>query len=109
VPVLSFTSIAWGYFARILSGADCLYKDILDTPENLRRAEIVKKWSRETGMSPTAISVAYIASHPEINAAALVGCSKPEQVSDFLTAGDYALPMEFFDEINDGFLNGGAK
>jgi len=101
VPLLSFTSIAWGYFTRLLDGEEPRYAEVLNTAENKRRAEIVRKWSKLTGMSAAAISVAYITSHPTINAAACVGCSSTDQVSDFMTAGDFTLPKEFFDEIND--------
>lgn len=99
-PLLSFTSIAWGFFTRLLEGAP-LPQSGLDTPENLRRAEIVRKWNLQTGKSATALAVSYITSHPYINAAACVGCSNKEQVSDFMTAGDLVLPKEFFLEIDD--------
>jgi len=101
-PLFAFTSIAWGYFGKLLGGTEPSYSEILNTEENLRRAEVVKKWSAQTGMSPVAISVAYITSHPHINAAACVGASNPEQVRDFMSASDLTLPQEFFDEIGFG-------
>jgi len=99
IPLLAFTSITWGYFSKLLNGQQSLHHEELSTPENLRRAEIVRKWSEKTGASATAISVAYIASHPQINAAACVGASNGEQVADFMAAADLVLPQEFFDEI----------
>lgn len=99
IPLFSFTSIAWGYFTRLLAGEEPRYSDLLNTPENRRRADIVEKWSKSTGMSATAIAVAYITSHPSINAAACIGASKPSQVDDFMSAADFTLPQEFFDEI----------
>jgi aryl-alcohol dehydrogenase-like predicted oxidoreductase len=102
IPLLSFTSIAWGYFTRLLDGEEPRYADVLNTTENKRRAEVVRKWSKLTGMSAAAISVAYITSHPAINAAACVGCSNTDQISDFMTAADFTLPKEFFDELDYG-------
>ncbi len=101
IPLLSFTSLAWGYFTKLLEGTESPYIAALESPENRRRSEIVRKWSKQTGLSPAAIAVAYITSHPYLNAAACVGASNPEQVADFMAASDVVLPRAFFEEIGD--------
>lgn len=101
ISLLSFTSIAWGYFTKLIEGTESPYIAALESAENRRRADVVRKWCKQTSLSPAAIAVSYITSHPFIRAAACVGCSNTEQVSDFMAAGDVVLPRAFFEEIGD--------
>lgn len=99
LPLLAFTSLAWGYFGRKAAGVESLHQDALSTAENLRRLEIVKKWSFKTGLTPNGVAVSYIISHPRIQAAALAGVSRPNQLDELMAALDQPMPQEFFQEI----------
>jgi aryl-alcohol dehydrogenase-like predicted oxidoreductase len=99
LPLLAFTSLAWGFFGKLAAGQRPAHGDLLATPENLRRLEIVKAWSQRTGLAPNTIAIAYVLSHPRIQAAAIVGASKPDQLDELVAAADNPLPAAFFDEI----------
>ncbi len=99
LPILAFSSIAWGFFEKKVNGQRSHAQEKLSTAENLRRLEVVKAWSKKTGMTPIEISVAYIVSHPRIKAAALVGASRPDQLMGLMGAAEKSLPLEFFQEI----------
>lgn len=99
LPVLSFTSLAWGYYGKKAAGVESLHQEALSTPENIRRLAIVKKWAAKTGQSPNGIAVSYIISHPRIQAAALVGVSGSHQLDELMAAMHQPMPPEFFQEI----------
>jgi aryl-alcohol dehydrogenase-like predicted oxidoreductase len=100
LPLLAFTSLAWGFFGKMVAGQRPNHADLLATPENLRRLEIVKDWSLQTGLAPNTIAVAYIMQNPRINAAAIVGASNPDQLNELMAATDSHLPQAFFDAID---------
>ncbi|NLM62198.1 MAG: aldo/keto reductase [Clostridiales bacterium] len=105
LPVFCFTSIAWGFFGKYISGKGTMSSESIrkacETPENFRRMEIVRRWSEKTGLSPITLSVAYLTGH-RIPAAALVGCSRAEQLDELMAAPDYIPDPEFYHEIAAG-------
>lgn len=102
MPIFCYTSLAWGFFGKYLSGEGSrpggAHRSVLETPENLRRAEIVRRWCEKTGLSPITLSVAYLTGH-SLPAAALVGCSRVEQLDELMAAPDYVPDPEFYREI----------
>jgi len=105
LPIFCFTSIAWGFFGKYISGKGSMpgeaIKKACETPENFRRLDIVRRWSEKTGLSPITLSVAYLTGH-RLPAAALVGCSRIEQLDELMAASDYVPDPEFYREIKSG-------
>lgn len=105
LPIFCFTSIAWGFFGKYISGKGSMPNEAIrkacETPENFRRLEIVRHWSEKTGLNPIALSVAYLTGH-RLPAAALVGCSRAEQLDELMAAPDYVPDPEFYREIGLG-------
>lgn len=94
VPVFAYGPQAKGYFAKLANGtlSESLAKRY-DTPENRAKAERLSLLAKEKGVSPTALSAAYIASHP-VNAYAIIGCRNLPHLADSLTAADIFLTPE---------------
>lgn len=102
LPVISYSSQANGVFTK--AGDDGLeyVPDKLKkfvTPENIKRYNNLKQLCEKTGYSKTAVSLSYITDN-KLNAAAIIGCTKMEQLEDSLAAAKITLNQ---DEI-DGLL-----
>ena len=94
VAVFGYGSQAKGYYTKLASGT--LSEGLAfryDTPENRAKAERLAALAAQKGVSPTALSAAYVASHP-VNAYAIVGCRTLAQLSDTLSASDVFLTPE---------------
>ena len=95
MPVLAFSSQGKGFFARGASGEAQNSKAInrFDCPLNRERLARTVELAERRGISVTSAVLAYITSAP-FPAAALIGCKKPEQLTDSLAAADVALTAE---------------
>lgn len=93
MPVMCFSAIAKGYFSKYAQGREQspgVLRCYDFFPENRRRAERVKRLSREMGCPIASLLVAYVRDCG-INGAALCGFSSQEQLEDALWATRIAL------------------
>ncbi|MGE4454439.1 MAG: aldo/keto reductase [Sphaerochaeta sp.] len=97
MPVMCFSPQAKGLFSKIIAGKiETLSekaKQRFLTETNLALVPKVEKLSKELGVSPSAIAMAYLTSqtNPTI---AIAGSSKVEQISDTLLGSDLTLTAE---------------
>ncbi len=99
MPVMAYTSQAQGLFSLI---RDYGYDGIPDgltraymNPATKARAELILSIAAETGLSPTAISLAYLLHDREVKAYPILGISRVERLTE---------AMEVF-SLADGDLN----
>ena len=83
VPVMAYTSQAQGLFSHIRDkGLDALSENFKRTYLNSatkERAERILTVSAETGISPTAVSLAYLLYDKQVKAYPILGISRPER------------------------------
>jgi aryl-alcohol dehydrogenase-like predicted oxidoreductase len=99
IPVIAYSSQANGVFTKAGEGdleqvPDKLKKFV--TPENIRRYSNLEQICKKTGYSKTAVSLGYIL-YNKINAAAIIGCTKMDQLEDSLSTTNITLSQH---EIN---------
>lgn len=84
MPVMAYTSQARGLFSHIRDkGFDALPEDMKRTylnPVTKARAERILAVSAETGISPTAVSLAYLLYDGKVKAYPILGISRPERL-----------------------------
>ncbi len=92
IPVMAYTAQAQGLFSLIQkSGYDCLSEAMTATYMNdttRRRAEIILSVAAETGLSPTALSLAYLLHDRRVTALPILGISKVERLMEALQTLD---------------------
>lgn len=95
IPVMAFSSQARGYFSKMLAGEPLPAKRMnrYDTPENRRRLEFIRALCEKKSLPASALMLAYITSSP-VQGAAIVGCSRLEQLEDSMSAADLTLTQE---------------
>ena len=103
LPIFCYTSVAWGFFGKYISGVGSMPSETIrkacETKENFRRMDIVRRWSKKTGLLPITLSVAYLTGH-RLPTAALVSCSRAEQLDELMAAPNYVLEQGFYDEVD---------
>lgn len=86
MPVMAYTSQAQGLFSHIRDkGYEGLSEGMIRTylnPATKERASRVLALSRETGLSPTAISLAYLLGDKDVKAYPILGISRPERLTE---------------------------
>ena len=86
MPVMAYTSQAQGLFSLIQKGGyDSLSEALAATYLNdttRRRAEIILSAAAETGISPTALSLAYLLYDHRVEALPILGISKVERLTE---------------------------
>ena len=84
MPVMAYTSQARGLFSHIRDkGFDALPEEMKRTylnPATKARAERILTVSAETGISPTAVSLAYLLYDGKVKAYPILGISRPERL-----------------------------
>lgn len=92
LPVMAYSAQAKGVLAKWCAGKnpDGGFAERLMRPENRERARRLAVLSRETGISPAALSVAYITSQ-RLDGYAVISASRPEQLADTLAAAELTL------------------
>ncbi len=94
LTLMAWSSQAGGVISKLLSRPEfSLDGNKFDTPETKLRAERVAELSKQTGYSPSVLSVAYLL-NSGVKSAAVVGASSLEQLKDSLPAGDVVLTKE---------------
>lgn len=95
IPVLSFSSLARGYFSKGIAGTLSQSERALrfDSPENRRRLDRLSQLCVQYHLPPSALATAYLTSAP-IPAAAIIGCSTPEQITECMVYSDLSLTPE---------------
>lgn len=99
IPVMCYSSQAKGFFVRPLTGPNAINKKSYDwfcSPENLKRKERVEEYARNTGLSPTAVTLGYVLCN-RFPAMALIGCRSIEQLDDSMAAAEVDIPLEDVD------------
>ena len=88
IPVMAYTAQAQGLFSLLRDyGVKGLREDLKRTylnRETLQRASHVIKLSRETGLSPTAISLAYLLYDPGVRIFPILGISRVQRLDEAL-------------------------
>lgn len=88
---MAYSSQAGGLFTKWLRGGEQALSEGMRhsymDDENRRRLERLTCFCRETGCPPSAAVLAYITHNP-LPGAALIGCSRLEQLEDSLTGCD---------------------
>lgn len=84
IPVMAYTSQTKGLFNRICDGGyeslpEGLIKEYINE-ETKQRAEKIMQVSSSTGISPTAVSLAYLLNDKNVKAYPIIGTSKPERI-----------------------------
>jgi aryl-alcohol dehydrogenase-like predicted oxidoreductase len=86
MPVMAYTSQAQGLFSHIRDkGYEGLSEGMIRTylnPATKERASRILALSRETGLSPTAISLAYLLGDKDVKAYPILGISRPERFTE---------------------------
>ena len=91
IPVLAFTSQAYGMFSKGYKGdlSDLSEKHArFYSKENVKRYQKLLKICKETGCTPTDVALKYIIENQDINGYAIVGCSDKEQLLESLAAAE---------------------
>lgn len=101
IPVMSYTSQANGLFSK--AGEDGLehVPDNLKkfvTPENVRRYKNLLDLCKRKGYSKSAVSLSYITDN-KLNAGAIIGGTRMEQLEDSIKAADITLTQDDIDSL----------
>ncbi len=92
MPVMAYTAQAQGLFSLIQKGGyDSLSEVMAATylnPTTRRRAEIILSVAAETGLSPTALSLAYLLYDHRVEALPILGISKVDRLTEAAEAMD---------------------
>ena len=101
VILMPYGSQAQGFYTKAAtSGVENLtprQKAKYLNERNLERLEKVKRISAETGLSPTAIGLAYLLYHKELTVHPVIGAHNKALLNDSL--GALALPKEYLDQL----------
>lgn len=105
LPVMAFSSQAKGFFARgAVGGVESNHPKAMNrfgTPENYEKLLRVKELAARTGLTATAVALAYITCNA-LPAVALIGCKNTDQLKDTLTAADAQLSAKDIIWLNTG-------
>jgi len=100
VNIFAFASQAKGFFSKYDKGGEAaLSKKAAQRylcEENLKRYEKAKNLSIKYNIPISGIILAYITSRTDINAYAIAGAKKAEQIEDCLRGADLKLTQEDF-------------
>ena len=101
MPVMAYTSQAQGLFSHLRDkGYEGLSEGMIRTylnPATKERASRILALSRETGLSPTAISLAYLLRDKDVKAYPILGISRPERFTEAM--GVFALGQKEIDAL----------
>jgi len=102
IPVLAWSSQACGIISTaIKTGIKSLKESARNAYLNditMHRIENVKAVCKQTGISPTEASLAYITCNP-LPASAIIGPSSVEHLKDSMTAADINLSVDIIDQL----------
>lgn len=104
-PVFAYSSQAKGFFSKAaVMGAESLSGKAsarFALPENFERLDRVTEYANRSGLTPTAVALAYITCN-EVPAVAIVGCKKEEHLLDTLSAADVEISAADADWLYKG-------
>lgn len=99
---MAFTSQAKGFFQKAvkygIDSIDEFLKQRVVTESNLNKLDYISAYCKTQQVSPTAVVNGYITSN-EVDAIALVSCTKVEQLIDILENCDYTLEQNVIQKI----------
>lgn len=106
-PVFAYESQAKGLFSKMSQMPETelpakareRFLNPTNRAVNLAKAERVQALSKQYGVSPAVISLAYITCNP-LSAGAIIGCSNLDQLKDSMQAGEFVLSLEDLDYLN---------
>jgi aryl-alcohol dehydrogenase-like predicted oxidoreductase len=98
MPVLAWSALANGVITKVINeGENSLKERIKNKFYNnatKNKIELVRKVMQETGLTPTQITLGYITNN-SLPGAAILGCSRLEQLIDAVTAADVLLERNY--------------
>jgi len=97
MPVFAYSPQAKGFFTKYNNSVESLSEKANNrylTDENLKTYDKIKKISNETGVSISAIVLAYITSQKNFDGLPIIGCSNIEQLLDSLSACDFTVDVD---------------
>jgi aryl-alcohol dehydrogenase-like predicted oxidoreductase len=101
MPVMAYTAQAQGLFSLIQKGGYGSLSEAMTATylndETRRRAEVILSVANETGLSPTALSLAYLLYDHRVAAVPILGISKVERLAEAAEAMD--LSEEILEEL----------
>lgn len=104
-PVFAYSSQAKGFFSKAAGkGAESLSGKAsarFAQPENFERLDRVTEYARRSGLTPTAVALAYITCN-KVPAVAVVGCKREEHLLDTLSAADVEISAADADWLYKG-------
>ena len=87
IPVFAYASQGKGFFEKYHTDTlSSKARERYMCDENIKTYELLKKVSRETGHSLTALGLAYLIKQPEVDTFPLIGCTKTEYVTKAMEA-----------------------
>ncbi len=103
MPVAAYASQAKGFFSKIAeSGEESLSQKSRERyycKENLSRLEFVKKYAKKYDTSVASIVCAAMSSIDNPDVFPIIGCSRPEQITDSMKASDLVLTRDELEKL----------
>jgi aryl-alcohol dehydrogenase-like predicted oxidoreductase len=88
-----------GSRATDVKGGATMIKQLLDRPAVLERVQLLRPVADELGLSMAQLAVAWVLQNPNV-AAAIIGASRPEQVTENAKASGVTIPAELMARID---------
>ena len=100
---MAYTSQCKGYFQKAIQAGrdnlDSFLRERIETENNIKILNYIKKYCDRMKISPTAVVCGYITNNP-VSGIALVSTSNMEQLADIMRWSNYELPREIINELD---------
>ncbi|MCQ2432567.1 MAG: aldo/keto reductase, partial [Clostridia bacterium] len=93
MPIMSFTSQAGGYVSKFFDTPDSEVRSRYATPATHSRMNRIRVLCRDTGMTPTEVTLSYLLSQP-LTVIPIIAASRPSQLEDCMTHSEKRLTPE---------------
>ncbi len=94
LPVFAFSAQAKGFFEKYRQGRlEGKAYDRYLSDENTARYQRLLAISQQTGISLSALSIAYLMSNESFPAFPIIGASRPEQIAESMEIADHPIPQ----------------
>lgn len=93
MPIMAFTSQAGGFVSKFFDVPDAQIVSRYASPENLRRLERIRTLCRDTGLSPTEVTLGYLYGQT-LTVIPVMSVSNDRQLDDVIASSDAVLTSE---------------
>ena len=93
MPIMAFTSQAGGFVSKFYQVPDAQINSRYASPENLRRLERIRVLCRDTGLTPTQVTLGYLYGQA-LTVIAVTSVSNDAQLDDVIASSDTVLTPE---------------